>query len=83
MTAQISSALPLMLRLNALESKILGTTSHAGPNSQKADPAKLGESSKTALRRIRELEEGLDSVGADHDALKRFIRNCKSKSECA
>jgi hypothetical protein len=75
MTAQISSALPLMLRLNALESKILGTTSHAGPNSQKADPAKLG--------RIRELEEGLDSVGADHDALKRFIRNCKSKSECA
>lgn len=80
MTTSTDSILPFALRLNALEAKVIGTPSYPDLDARAAVSAKAGESSKTAIRRMREIEEGLEKVGGEHEGLRRFIRNCKSKA---
>lgn len=78
MTSHENDVLPFLLRHNALEAKIIGAPNYPYSNSQ-AGPSKLAESSKTALRRVKEIEDGIERLGGDHEGIRRFIGNC----ECA
>ncbi|KAI9633823.1 uncharacterized protein MKK02DRAFT_38484 [Dioszegia hungarica] len=75
MALQTESILPFTLRLNALEAKVIGASSYPSSDPRDTAPPKLGESSKTALRRVREIHEALERIGGDNEGLRRFIGN--------
>lgn len=78
MTAHAESMLPLILRLNALEAKVDGANIYPETDYRKDGPTKNGESSKTALRRVQGIQETLERIGGNNEAIRRFIDNCKS-----
>jgi len=78
MAAQTDSVLPFILRLSSIEAKIVGTQHYPGTEHRNDYPEKLGESSKTALRRVQGINEALERLGGENEGLRRFVENCKS-----
>jgi hypothetical protein len=77
MSTSQNAGLPFILRLNALEAKVIGAPTYPDSSIQ-AGPSKLAESSKTAVRRVKEIEDCIETLGGDHEGLRRFIGNCES-----
>lgn len=77
MSIPADSLLPLTLRLNAIESKLYGGPKHDESANSNGYPDKAGESSRTALRRAREIQEKLERAGEGNEGLKRIVGNCE------
>lgn len=73
MTIPTEAIIPFTLRLNALEAKIVGSPAYNATGSSSS----VGESSKTAQRRLAEIQRKLEAAGEGNEGLKRIINNCR------